>query len=489
LISAQRPSICLARKLRTPPIARARSRSPHALEGSAKSLVSAFLIGLLAAGCGTIPDVAAYLHANPVYLVDPQIVGPHGPLTARQAQHVIDRLSEHQTTATDILARHLELEQALSDVPLVIGNQVTLLKNGDATYGAMLAAIRNARNNINLQMFTFSDGPIGQEFADALIERQQHGVQVNLIYDSLGSFSSSERFFDRLRSCGIEVLQYRPLDPLVGGLWSFGHRDHRKMLIVDGRVAFTGGINISEVYGSTPSIGPPQRPLQYWRDTDLEVGGPAVAEFQRLFIEEWQYQNGPPLVARDYFPKIDQQGTEIVRVIGSVPERFSAIYVTLISAINSAETNVYVTDAYFAPDHQMIRALERAARRGVDVRLLLPSESDHQVLVSAQRSHYAALLRAGVKIYEWRGAMLHAKSATVDGVWSTIGTSNLDWWSIARDNEINAIVLSHDFGREMNTMFTDDLNESSQIDPELWRRRAVIERLDEDMASAIEPLL
>lgn len=481
MISSERPRICLALKLRTPPIARARSRS--------KSLISLCLIGLLAAGCGTIPDVAAYLHANPVYLVDPQIVGPHGPLTARQAQHVIERLSEHQITATDILTRHLELEQALSDVPLVIGNQVTLLKNGDATYGAMLAAIHNARNSINMQMFTFSDGPVGQEFADALIERQQHGVQVNLIYDSLGSFSSSVRFFDRLRSCGIEVLQYRPLDPLVSGLWSFGHRDHRKMLIVDGRVAFTGGINISEVYGSTPSVGPPTLPPQYWRDTDIKVSGPAVAEFQRLFIEEWQYQKGPPLSARDYFPKIGQQGGEIVRVIGSVPERFSGIYVTLISAINSAETNVYITDAYFAPDLQMIHALERAARRGVDVRLLLPSESDHQVLVSAERSHYAALLRAGVKIYEWRGAMLHAKSATVDGVWSTIGTSNLDWWSIARDNEINAIVLSHNFGGEMNTMFMDDLKESSQIDPELWHRRAVLERLDEDLARAIEPLL
>ena len=187
MTSSQRPSICLALKLRTQPIAPAKSRWPYGIHGSVKSLISVWLIGLLAAGCGTIPDVAAYLHANPVYLVDPQIVGPHGPLTARQAQHVIDRLKEHQTTATDILTRHLELEQALSDVPLVLGNQVTLLKNGDETYGAMLAAIHSARDSINLQMFTFSDGPIGQEFADALIERQQHGVQVNIIYDSLVS--------------------------------------------------------------------------------------------------------------------------------------------------------------------------------------------------------------------------------------------------------------------------------------------------------------
>jgi len=297
------------------------------------------------------------------------------------------------------------------------------------------------------------------------------------------------RFFERMHGYGIEILQYRPLNPLLNGLSNFGHRDHRKMLVVDGRVAFTGGINIAEVYGSTPSVSPPPGPPVYWRDTDIEVTGPAVAEFQRLFISKWQYQKGPPLAARDYFPRIDRKGSAIVRVIGSVPERFSVIYVILVSAIASAQTNVYITDAYFAPDHQMLRALERAARRGVDVRLLLPSESDHQVIVSAQRSHYTELLKAGVKIYEWRGRMLHAKSATVDCVWSTVGTSNLDWWSIARDNEINAIVLSHDFGQEMKAMFMDDLKQSSQVDPEQRHHRPVLERLDEDLARAVEPLL
>ena len=167
----------------------------------------------------------------------------------------------------------------------------------------MLAAIRGATDNINMEMYIFSDGPIGKMFADALIERQRHGVQVNLSYDSLGSFSTSSAFLDRLRKAGIAVMQYRPVNPFAARLhWEFGHRDHRKMLVVDGRVAFTGGINISEVYASGLGGSGSRTPSTYWRDTDIEVRGPAVAEFQKLFIQQWNYQRGPLLQVRDYFP-------------------------------------------------------------------------------------------------------------------------------------------------------------------------------------------
>ena len=195
------------------------------------------------------------------------------------------------------------------------------------------------------------------------------------------------------------------------------------------------------------------------------------------------------LSPRNYFPELEPKGNYIVKVLYSVPEQFSLIYVTWISAIVSSETNVYVTDAYFAPDHQVLHALEDAARRGVDVRLLLPSQSDEPMLVAAQHSHYSDLLEAGVKIYEWQGEMLHAKTTTVDGVWSTIGTSNLDWWSIARDNEINAIILSHSFGEDMNLMFRNDLESSKQIELDDWNRRGLLERIHETAARLMQPLL
>jgi cardiolipin synthase A/B len=444
----------------------------------------------LLVGCGTVPDANALLHTNPLYLVSPSFVGPNGAVTARQANRIVARLEEHQQVPSDILQRQIAFEQAISNVPLVLGNKVTLLKNGAATYNAMLATIHSAHDSINVCMFIFSAGTVGRTFADALIERQRHGVQVNLMYDGLGSLSTPASFFDRMRQSGISILEYRPLNPIEVKLpWSFSHRNHRKMLIVDGRVAFTGGINISEDYASGLRPSETRVLLETWRDTDIEIEGPAVAEFQKVFIGEWNYQEGPSLSRRNYFPNLQRQGGEIVRVMSSVPERFSLIYVSLISAIANSQTNVYITDAYFAPDGQMLRALANAARRGVDVRLLLPSQSDEPLIVSAERSHYRGLLKSGVKIYEWQGKMLHAKTATIDGVWSTVGTSNLDWWSIARDNEINAIILSHSFANEMNLMFANDLESSGQIELDQWQNRGIRERLDETTARLIQPLL
>jgi cardiolipin synthase len=464
--------------------------TPHQRWQPMSALSALTFVALMLSSCGTVPDAAALLHTNPLYLVAPRFVGPQGPLTARQAQRVIARIQEHQETPSDILQRHLAFEQALTNVPLAVGNRVTLLKNATDTYRAMLAAIAGATDTINIAMYTFSNGPIGQMFANALIARQRNGVHVSLMYDGLGSLGTPASFFDSLRQAGIAVLPYRPVSLFSVKLpESLSHRNHRKMLIVDGRIAFTGGINISEVYAS--GFGSNRRKIsqESWRDTDIEVEGPAVAEFQHLFVDEWKYHKGPPLCSCNYFPTTERQGHQIVRVIGSVPKRFSLIYVTLISAIVNSATKVYITDAYFAPDHQMLHALERAAHRGVDVRLLLPSQSDELLIVSAARSHYHALLKAGVKVYEWQGAMLHAKTATVDGVWSTVGSSNLDWWSIARNNEVNAIVLSHSFGDEMSQMFEADLTNSKQIELEEWRHRPIHERFDETIAGIVEPLL
>jgi cardiolipin synthase A/B len=463
----------------------------HAKKACALLLAAA---ATLLNGCGTIPDARAALRAYETRLEDPEFVGPHGPLTQEHGQRIIARLEARQKTRSDILERHLAFEQAISNLPLVVGNKVTLLENGAATYSAMLTAIHDAHDSINIDMYTFSAGPVGRMFADALIERQRHGVQVNLIYDSFGCFTTPASYFDHLRQNGIAVLEYRPMNPLLAKLhWTLTHRNHRKILIVDGRIAFTGGINISEVYasgvGSRAERRKPGTPPQYWRDTDVELNGPVVAVIQRLFINEWNYQKGSPLSPRDYFPSLKAQGDNIVRVIASVPERFSTIYVDLISAIVNSETNIYITDAYFAPDGQMQHALENAARRGVDVRLLLPSQSDESMVISAQHSHYEALLKSGIKIYEWQGQMLHAKTATIDGVWSTVGSSNLDWWSIARNNEINAIILSHSFGDEMNRMFRSDMENSTQIDLGQWQHRGLFERLEEAAARVIEPLL
>jgi cardiolipin synthase A/B len=422
----------------------------------------------------------------------PEFVGQQGPLSREHGERILEHLARHSGKSLDSLHRHLAFEQAISGTPLMLGNRVTLLENHPATYAAMLKAIDGARDSINLETYTFSDDSIGRRFADELISKQRQGVQVNVIYDSFGSLTTPESFFDRMKKAGIRVLQFNPISSIPARPHrGVEHRDHRKLLVVDGRIGFTGGINISGAYTSGVASGTRFHggTLKYWRDTDVEIEGPAVAQCQELFLATWADQRGRPLADRDYYPLLPRRGHQIVRVMGSVPERFSLIYVTLISAINNADKNVWITDAYFAPEPQMIQALQQSAERGVDVRLILPSRTDEPLIISAARSYYSELMASGVEIYEWNGEMLHAKTATIDGVWSTVGSSNLDSWSAVSNNEINVVVLSSKFGAAMNAMFERDLSHSTRIDPNAWEERGVIERIHEAFARLLQPML
>jgi len=408
-----------------------------------------------------------------------------GPVSAGKSAAILDKL-ESKSGDIDILEKHLAMEQAINaDSPLVLGNKLVLLQDGPATYQAMFAAIRQAKDHINLETYIFEDDDIGKQFAELLLERQAAGVQVNLIYDSVGCLNTPKEFFERLRVGGIQLLEFNPVNPLAGNKkeWLLNNRDHRKLLVVDGRMAFIGGINISESYSSSPSTGSARDngvDTLGWRDTHLQIEGPVVAEFQKLFIDTWTKQKGPPLAEKNYFPKLDRQGDEIVRAIGSASaDPHSLIFLTLLSAIDYAEQRVNLTIAYFVPDPQLLKALTDAAQRGVDVSLVLPSHTDSWMVFHAGRSHYSELLRAGVKIYERRGAVMHSKTASIDGVWSTIGSTNLDWRSFLHNDEINATIIGRDFARQMDAMFARDLAESDAIDLDRWEHRPLLFRLKE----------
>lgn len=283
------------------------------------------------------------------------------------------------------------------------------------------------------------------------------------------------------------MLEFNPINPLAAKTpWLINNRDHRKLLVVDGRTAFLGGINISSVYSSGSIVrraGKADGNAVAWRDTDLQIEGPVVGEFQKLFMQTWEKQRGKPLAQKDYFPALKVQGKDIVRAIGSTPDDpYSLIYLTLISAIGNAEKEVHLTNAYFVPDPQLLKSLIDAAARGVDVKLILPSHSDSAVVFHAGRAHYASLLKGGVKIYERGGALLHSKTAVIDGVWSTVGSTNLDWRSFLDNDEINAVILGREFAQQMQVMFARDLETSQAIDPQQWERRPLQFRFKEWMA-------
>jgi cardiolipin synthase len=418
-----------------------------------------------------------------------QIDGKDGPLSAKQSRAILTNLKKNGDD-TNIFDKHLVLMTEITKSPLVTGNKVEILVDGPATYDAMFAAIENAKDHINIETYIFENDEIGQHFVDLLIAKQRNNVQVNLIYDGVGTFYTPKSFFTPLIESGANVLEFNPVNPLVAHKgWQFNRRDHRKLLIVDGQIAFVGGINISSVYSSGSFGSGAHKKMQQstgkvpWRDTHLLMSGPVVSEFQKLFIATWNEQKGKALAPRNYFPEHANQGNEIVQAIGSNPEEpYSQMFVTLLSAINSAETQISLTNAYFVPDEQMLTALKEAAQRGVDVRLLLPEKTDSILVSNASHSFYDELLSANIKIYERHDALLHAKTALIDGVWSTIGSTNLDWRSFTNNQEINAIILGQNFGAQMQTMYEKDLESSKQIKIEDWRKRSITKRIKERAA-------
>lgn len=457
-------------------------------------------------GCVELPPRPAVAATTPPG--EPtRIEGARGPLSLARRKQLVERLKAQPGRPSSILERHLAVEQALSDNPLVADNQVTLLQDGEATYRAMFAAIAAARRSLLMETYILEPDEIGQRFADALIARRRQGVRVHLMYDSVGSIGTPPAFFDRLRAEGVAVLEYNPVNPLQAKAgWDVNERDHRKLLVVDGEVAFLGGINISGVYaggssrpggrrasggagssGSSPGAAP-QAPERPWRDTHVRIEGPVVAQFQRSFAETWAAQHGPALEAADLPPPpATARGRHVVRALDSAPgDPYSAIYTTLLSSIEHAEREIWITNAYFVPDPELVQALCEAARRGVDVRMILPRHSDAPLVVSAGRSHYGTLLEAGVRLYERRRVLLHSKTAVIDGVWSTIGSTNLDWRSFVHNRELNAVVLGDEFGDEMRRAFARDQAESDPITLAAWRQRPLKERLAECLGRLLQ---
>ncbi len=454
----------------------------------------AISIATLGLGCATAPKVAEVVQkAHPAET--PRIVSAEGLLSPERSKALLDRL-ERAADPTDMLARQIAVLESVSGTQLIKGNRVTLLVDGPATYAAMFRAIRNAQHHINLETYIFEDikdAETGQMLVDLLLLKQSEGVQVHLLYDSAGSLAiPTPSSFERLRDGGVQAVEFNPINPLKArGNWRTTHRDHRKMLVVDGKVAITGGINISEAYASGRSGGEKGgKEAIPWRDTDVQIEGPAVAEFQRLFLDSWQRAKGPKLAERNYFPHLGERGDDLVEVVGSTPgERNRTTFIMYVSAFMFAEKSVHLTNAYFVPDRQTVKALTDAAGRGVDVKLILPRVSDFWLPLAAGRYHYSELLKAGVKLYEHRTALLHAKTAVIDGVWSTVGSTNLDFQSFLYNDEVNAIILSRRFAGEMEKMFVRDLQECDQIQWQEWKNRPLIPRLMEWIAHLLSKRL
>ena len=442
-------------------------------------------LALCLGACASLPDVRN-LPAQTATKAAPTVEVGTGDLSPRAARSMLVR--RVRGTKNDP-ARLAAMEEAATGSPLIGGNRTTLLFDGPQAMGAMMAAIRGAQDNINLETYIFDRDELGLQFQKILIEKQKAGVQVNIMYDSIGSLSTPKAFFEEMREAGIRLIEFNPINPLKRvGSWTVNNRDHRKILVVDGKIGFTGGVNITENYARSSLFrsGSRQPDEPGWRDTHIQIEGPAVASLQLLFLDGWASQNEDEIADREYFPPLPDVGDTLVRVLGSLPDSQAPIYKAYVLAIKEARQSIHFTAAYFAPDVQFLEAIKDAGRRGVDVKMIFPSISDAGLLLQAGHSFYTELLDAGVKIFELKASVLHAKTGVIDRSWSTVGSSNLDVRSFLHNREANLVVLGSDFGATMESAFAEDLKNSSEVTADIWVSRPASERLKEWAARNFE---
>ncbi|HEV2864095.1 MAG TPA: phospholipase D-like domain-containing protein [Pyrinomonadaceae bacterium] len=353
------------------------------------------------------------------------------------------------------------IEQAYAratGAPLIPGNRVRLLRDAAENYPAWLEAIASARRTIHFESFIIHDDDVGQEFARALIAKAKEGVRVRLIYDWLGAVGkTSWGFWRSLRDAGVEVRAFNP--PKYDEPFGWLNRDHRKMISVDGRVGYVMGLCVGQDW-----VGRPDKNLEPWRDTGVEIRGPALADINQAFARAWAAACGEVLPDED-LPRgeeIPEEGDVPLRVIASEPNSVGMYRLEQLVAAG-ARKRLWLTDAYFIGTNMYVRGLCAAARDGVDVRLLVPSSSDIPIVGALSRANYRSLLEAGVRVFEWNGSMVHAKTAVVDGSWARVGSTNLNVASWMGNWELDVTIEHEGFAREMEGMYLADLEHSTEV--------------------------
>ena len=375
-----------------------------------------------------------------------------------------ERRAEHGSQLPSVRQLANQAFARASGAPLREGNRVTLLKDAAQNYPAWLDAIRSARRTIHVEMYIIHEDDQGLLFADALIRKASEGVKVRLLYDWMGGFGKTSRaFWNRLRAEGVEIRCHNP--PRFDRPLGWVSRDHRKAIIVDSSVAFVTGLCIGQAWA-----GDPARNVDPWRDTGVEVRGPAVGDVDAAFAEAWEV-TGDPLPADSIRAAPPSAGDVALRVVATVPNTAGLLRVDqLVAAL--ARRTLWLTDAYYGGTAPYVEALRAAARDGVDVRLLVPGASDIPLVRTFSRAGYRPLLEAGVRVFEWNGTMIHAKTAVADGLWSRVGSTNLNIASWMGNRELDVVIENEPFARQMEEMYVSDLANATEVILERNRVRA-----------------
>ena len=384
-------------------------------------------------------------------------------------------------------AAHNELARlalAFHAFPVSAGNKVTLYHETTHAFAGLLEAIRAARHHVHLEYFILRSDSTGERLLDLLTEKAKSGVEVRLLYDSMGGLFLRRKFLRPLVDAGGHVCSFLPVNPLRSWV-QINLRNHRKITVVDGAVGFTGGMNVGDEYlGKTQKFG-------YWRDNFLKVEGPAVAGLQRIFIEEWDFADKVALNEPPYFPEVPARGEDTVQVVESGPDQglVNTIREVYFAAILAARERLWIASPYFVPDSGILDALRLARRRGVDVRLLCPMRPDHFLSFYAGRYYWADLLALGVPVYQYARGMMHCKLILVDRRWAISGSANLDNRSLRLNFEVACVLHTPRLVEELEARYEQDLADSVRLDPDAFARRSLLLRVTENACRLFSPVL
>lgn len=375
-----------------------------------------------------------------------------------------------------------------TDSPLTANNSVKILVNGENKFPEVLEALRQAKNHIHIEYYIYEDGEIGREVEKLLIQKAKEGVTVRFIYDDFGSRSIHRNLVHQLRANGVKAFPFLRIY-LIAFANRLNYRNHRKIIVVDGNIAFVGGINISDRY-----INKPGDTKLFWRDTHLRIDGPGVQYLQYLFLCDWNFCANKKLQPDEYFfPRLSASSinsNKVVQIAASGPDSETpTILFSILHAINLATKEILITTPYFIPGESLLDALIIASLGGVSVKLLVPGISDSSLVNFAARSYYNDLLKAGVEIYQYTKGFVHAKTLVADKKIAIVGTANMDFRSFDLNFEVNAIVYDSDIAEELTEVFYRDLKDAKRIDAAAWSTRSIYKQMLEKTARLVSPML
>jgi len=367
--------------------------------------------------------------------------------------------------------------------PLVEGNKVQTLLNGKQIFPPMLAAIHSAQKTITLETYIYWNSTIGGEFTEALCERAKAGVKVRVLIDAIGSGRINHQYVEHLKECGAEVEEYHPFHILDPSSWQYlDHRTHRKIMVVDGTIGFTGGMGIADEWTGDADN------RKHWRDNHFRVEGPVVGQLQAAFCDNWMQTTGRVLEGDDYFPKLDNAGDQWCQMFrSSFTGGSENMELLFLLSMAGAGHNIRMESAYFDPDALTRKRLIEAAHRGVKIQILVPGANiDQKVVRAASRAHWGELLKAGIEIHEYQPTMIHCKLMIADDVWTTIGSANMDNRSFRINDEANLNVYDEKLANELIGVFNNDLKQSRQITLDLWLHRSLGEKFGDAISTLID---